>query len=303
MTGFGFVPLRKTETVRILIIGATGMIGHKLWQKLSKRFPNVYALIHRHKGIFANTGLFDSERVIDSVDAEDFNFLDGVLSGIQPKVILNCTGITKRNPESKNPTRCITLNSLLPHKLAEWGGKHGARIFQFSTDCIFDGKKGNYVEESRPSAEDLYGRTKFLGELHGANCLTLRTSFVGRELTCFTELLEWFLSQRGKKIKGFRNALYTGVSTLFLSRVAGDLIEFHPHLSGLYHLAGQTISKYDLLCLARDAFGADVEIIPDDTFFCDRRLIGDRFVTATRIQIPSWVEMMHEIASDDEVYR
>lgn len=278
------------------------MIGHKLWHKLSRRFDEVYTVIHGKKEAFSDTGLLDGDRVIESIDAEDFKLLDGLLQGIRPQVILNCIGITKRHPQSTNAIRCLTLNSLLPHKLAEWGLKYGARVFQFSTDCVFDGKKGGYSEESPPSAEDLYGRTKALGDLHGENCITLRTSFIGRELTSFTELLEWFLAQKGKTVKGYRNALYSGVTTLFLSQVVGDLIEFHPRLYGLYHLAGPIISKFDLLCLARDAFDLDIEVVPDRAFVCDRTLIGARLTAATGIVEPSWPEMMHNLSMDSELY-
>lgn len=277
------------------------MIGHKLWQTLSKRFGNVYTTIHRKKKEFEKYGLYEGGRVIESVDVSDFKFLEGLLAGLRPDIILNCIGITKRHPAANNAIQCLTLNSFLPHKLAEWAIAHGARVFQFSTDCVFNGKSGNYVEESLPTAEDMYGRTKYLGEIKGENCLTLRTSFIGRELTAFTELLEWFLAQEGKTIRGFRRALYTGVSTIFLSRVVGDLIEYHPKLSGLYHLAGEIISKYDLLCLARDAFRLNVEIVPDENFVCMRTLIGNRFKEATGIKIPSWPEMMDELANDLEI--
>jgi dTDP-4-dehydrorhamnose reductase len=289
--------------MRILILGGTGMIGHKLWQNLSRRFDNVYTTIHRSKAECEGFGrLFISDHVIDSLDVSNFELLKGVLTGLRPDVILNCIGITKRHPEANNAIPCLILNSLLPHKLAGWGLTHGARVFQFSTDCVFDGKTGNYVEESLPSAEDMYGRTKYLGDIHGQNCLTIRTSFIGRELTSFTELLEWFLAQDGKTVKGFRKAMYSGVSTIFLSRVVGDLIEYHPNLSGLYHIASDVISKYDLLCLARDEFHLNIEVEPDDSFVCNRTLIGDRFKKATGIEVPSWPEMMHELAIDNKIY-
>jgi dTDP-4-dehydrorhamnose reductase len=288
--------------MKIVILGGTGMIGHKLWHNLSKRFDDVYTIIHRAKKEFESYGIYNGDKVIDSIDVRDFKLLDGILLGLRPHVIINCIGITKRNPDSNNAISCLILNALLSHMLAEWGKVHGARVIVFGTDCVFNGKEGNYVEESLPSAEDLYGRTKYLGEIRERNCLTLRTSFIGRELTSFTELLEWFLAQDGKTIKGFRKALYTGVSTIYLSRVVGDLIEYHQNLSGLYHLSGEIISKYDLLCLARDAFKVNIEIIPDDSFICSRTLIGERFKKAIGVTVPSWREMMPEIASDNQLY-
>lgn len=288
--------------MRIVILGGTGLIGHKLFQKLSQRFENVYAVIHRSKAEFKQYEIFSSPNVIENMDVSDFKALDGLLRALQPDLIINCIGVTKRHPEANAPKLCITLNSLLPHVLAEWGVRHNSRVMVFSTDCIFDGKRGGYIEESLPSAEDLYGRTKFLGEVYGSNCLTLRTSFIGRELSSFTELLEWFIAQNGKTVRGFTNALYTGISTLFLSEVVSNIIERHQGLSGLYHLSGDAISKYDLLCLARDAFKLDVEVVPEGGFTCHRTLIGKRFRDATGIMIPSWQEMMLHLAEDKELY-
>jgi len=288
--------------MRIVILGGTGLIGHKLFHKLSQRFDNVYSLIHRAKAEFTHYGIFSGANTIELVDASDFRVLDGILLALQPEVIINCIGVTKRHPDAKNPKSCLILNSLLSHVLAEWGVRHNARVIVFSTDCIFDGKLGNYTEESLPSAEDLYGRTKFLGEVCGSNCLTLRTSFIGRELSAFTELLEWFIAQNNKTVQGFTNALYTGVSTLFLSNIVADLIEKHKNLSGLYHLSGESISKYDLLCLARDAFNLNIEVIPDDSFVCHRTLLGDRFRKVTGITVPSWQDMMSQLALDRELY-
>ncbi|MDA8324623.1 MAG: SDR family oxidoreductase [Nitrospiraceae bacterium] len=306
--------------MRILIIGGTGMIGHRLWLDLGRRFPDVHTIIHGKKSQLEWTGLYgtgpynpdEGDRVMDGVDVMDFRMLYDILAEIRPDVILNCAGITKRKTDSGNTIPSLVLNSFLPHRLAEWASERGARVFQFSTDCVFSGSPvhggpvsqgGYYREESPPTARDIYGQSKYLGELKEENCLTLRTSFIGREITGFTELLEWFLAQEGQTIKGFRRALYTGVSTVFLSRVVGDLIEYHPRLSGLYHLSGEVISKYDLLCLARDAFGLDVEIVPDDDFLCARTLIGSRFREATGIEVSPWSRMMEELAEEDVFYQ
>lgn len=288
--------------MRIVILGGTGLIGHKLFQQLSKRFESVFAVIHRSKAEFQQYEIFSSSNVIENIDVSDFKVLDGVLQALQPDVIINCIGVTKRHPEANTSKLCLNLNSLLPHILADWGVRHNARVVVFSSDCIFDGRYGKYDEESLPSAVDLYGRSKFLGEVYGNNCLTLRTSFIGRELSSFTELLEWFIAQNGNTVRGYTNALYTGISTLFLSDVVSDIIENHQGLSGLYHLSGDVISKYDLLCLARDAFKLDIEIIPEDGFACHRTLIGKRFRDATGIIVPSWQEMMLDLAEDKELY-
>jgi dTDP-4-dehydrorhamnose reductase len=229
----------------------------------------------------------------------EYQKLEAVFHSIRPDIILNCVGITKRKKKINDPLLAISINSLFPHKLAQWAKIHGIRVIHFSTDCVFDGKTGNYTEESLTTAEDVYGRTKALGEIRYNHALTIRSSFIGRELFTNTELLEWFLSQSGKTIKGFTKAMYTGVSTIFMSKVIGDIIEYHPELYGLRQLSiEQPISKYDLLCLARDAFNVNVEIIPDDTFEIRPTLNGSKLREELNLSIPTWREMMFELANE-----
>jgi len=216
--------------------------------------------------------------------------------------VVNCVGIVKQRPEAHDAIPSITLNALLPHQLAEMAGGIGARVIHFSTDCVFSGRKGAYREDDVSDAEDLYGRTKFLGEVAGPSALTLRTSIIGRELANFASLLEWFLAQEGTTISGFRRVMYSGVTTNYMARLVGDLVEYHPDLSGLHQVTGPWISKYDLLCLARDAFGVDIDIVPDDTEVNDRTMLGERFSSVTGIEPPSWEEMLAEVAADDTPY-
>jgi dTDP-4-dehydrorhamnose reductase len=277
------------------------MLGHKLWQMLPQRFPETFAAV-RSRPDLPGCELFRDERVIDGVDAADFGALTALLDRVQPGIIVNCVAVTLRKGASADAAASIALNALLPHQLAQWCTAHGARLIHFSTDCVFSGRTGGYAEESRTDAEDLYGRTKALGEVCGAGALTLRSSFIGRELAHGTELLEWFLAQRGGRIRGYRQALYTGVSSLYLARLVGDIIEHHPRLAGLYNLASEVITKFDLLCLARAAFGVDVEIDPDDSFVCRRNLDGNRLREALRLPAASWPEMMAELAADATPY-
>ena len=188
------------------------------------------------------------------------------------------------------------VNSLFPHKLANWAKINDKRVIHFSTDCVFDGKIGNYNEKSLTTAEDLYGRTKALGEINYSHTLTIRSSFIGQELFDKTELLDWFLSQDGKQIKGFKNTLYSGVSTIFMSRLVANIILNFPDLSGLYQLSPEKpISKYDLLSIAKDTFGVNVEIIPDVMHIHTPTLDSSKLRTELNLKIPSWVEMMREL--------
>jgi dTDP-4-dehydrorhamnose reductase len=220
-----------------------------------------------------------------------------------PDVVLNCIGIIKQRPQSDDPATSIALNALFPHLLADACGDLGARLITFGTDCVFKGDRGGYTEDDHGDANDLYGRTKLLGELRDrTNALTLRTSIVGRELTTFQSLIEWLISQEGRTISGYRKAIFTGLTTNQVANVVGRLIVDAPDLQGLFHLAGPVISKHDLLAVVRDALGLNIEIEADDEFVIDRSLDGSRFVEATGIESPSWESMIAEMAADPTPY-
>lgn len=290
--------------MRAVILGASGLIGHKLFQVLSARFDEVFAVLHHRRSDYSHGGLFDTDRVVEELDVRDLEVVEGVLKALSPDAVLNCTGITKRRDEIDDLSRVIEVNAKFPHWLARWTAGRRIRVIQFSTDCVFEGGRGAYSEEDPPDAEDIYGRTKALGELRGYDhALTIRSSFIGRELEHRSELLEWFLSQEGGVVEGYENALYSGVSTPVMARVVGDVLEEHPELSGLYHLSiEKPISKHDLLLAAKDAFGVDIEIVPTPEPMIDRSLRGDKLRSAVAIDLPSWPEMMEELAAESDFY-
>ncbi|MEQ1904592.1 MAG: SDR family oxidoreductase [Pirellulaceae bacterium] len=285
--------------MRIAILGAAGLIGHKLLEKMTDRFEDVFGLVRKPRAAFPFLRNFSEDRIFDNVDVRNFEYLTGMLRVIDMDVILNCVGITKRRPEIKDWLTAIDVNSMFPHRLANWAAEHGKRVIHFSTDCVFDGELGNYNEDSVTTGRDAYGRTKALGEIRYDHSLTIRSSFIGRELAEFSELLEWFLAQRGPKIRGFRQAWYSGISTIEMARIVGDIIELHPDLNGLYQLSmSEPINKFDLLCLARDAFGRDIEIEPDDSFITYPTLDSSRLRQKMPIELPTWPEMMAALAAE-----
>ena len=257
--------------MRILILGVSGLIGHQLFKELLQNHET-FGVLHRKKKAYGNLKLFSGDNTIEGVDVNNFELLTGVINTVNPDVILNCSGITKRKINKDNILEPLRINALFPHKLAEWALLNKKRVIHFSTDCVFSGETGDYLEDSLTTAEDLYGRTKALGEIRYPHSLTIRSSFIGRELFDNTELLEWFLSQDGKKIKGFKKTYYSGVSTIFMSKVVNKIITEYPKLSGLYQLAPEkAISKYELLCIAKKAFNLNVEIyknIPNLLMIC-----------------------------------
>ena len=287
---------------RILILGGGGTLGHKLWQALPSRFPDAFVSIRKNRAFYAKCGLFAGPNVVDALDLRDFSRLNSVLDELKPSVIVNCAGVTLRSKEALDKNSAISINALLPHRLAEWCSRSGARLIHFSTVCVFDGKTGGYTEDSPPDARDLYGMTKALGDVSAPFALTLRSSFIGREIFGGAELLEWFLAQKGKKIKGFTRALFTGLTTNKLAELVGELIEKHPALNGLYHVSSETLSKYDLLKLMKEAYKLDVEIEPEEGFEMKRDLNGERFGQAAGFICPPWKAMMAEMAADTTPY-
>jgi dTDP-4-dehydrorhamnose reductase len=283
--------------VKLLILGGDGMLGHQLVRQLSARHE-VRATVHQPLPAYAAHAIFTAGNTIDRVDARDTGRLGGVIASVRPEAVINCIGIVKQRPDAKSPIPSLEINALLPHRLLEMCGRAGARLIHFSTDCVFSGRAGSYRESDTPDPPDLYGRTKLLGEVDEAPGLTLRTSIIGLELARRTGLIEWFLAQRGA-IRGYRGAIYTGLTTLEMARLVARLLEQHPRLTGVWHVASAPITKYDLLVdLAAKLGRTDVSIAPDDGLACDRSLNADRFQAATGYAPPSWDRMLTELAEE-----
>lgn len=287
--------------MRVLILGGAGMLGHKLYQRYCQRYE-VYTTIRGSYSAYAHYQIFNAEHVIEHVDVFHFDSIVQALAQAKPDVVINCIGVIKQLATAKDPIISLTINSLLPHRLAGVCQAANIRLLHISTDCVFNGKDGMYTEDTPSNAEDLYGRSKFLGEVGGPDCLTLRTSIIGRELHTRSGLIEWFLSNRGKQVSGFRQAIYSGFTTLALADIIADVIDNHPQLNGVYQVSSNPINKYDLLILTRDAFGLDITIEPDDSVQIDRSLDSTRFRQATGFQPPSWAEMIGKLASDPTPY-
>jgi dTDP-4-dehydrorhamnose reductase len=282
--------------VRMVILGGAGMLGHQLWRYFHLKHE-VWATLRQSINDFAQDGLFTDNRVITGLDATDFEDVRRRLTEVRPDVVLSCIGIVKQLKEAKAAIPSITINALLPHKLAEICGHINARLVLFSTDCVFSGQKGCYTEDDVADAMDMYGRTKFLGEVcDSPRVITLRSSIIGRELRTAHSLIDWFLSQRDRGIGGYRRAIYSGFTTIEMCRIVDLILTRHPLLSGLWHVSSDSISKHDLLLLARAKFGVNIDIVPDDSFVADRSLDSTRFRTITGYQPPSWPSMIEELA-------
>ncbi|WP_374440437.1 dTDP-4-dehydrorhamnose reductase family protein [Stella sp.] len=291
--------------MRLLVLGATGMLGHRLVAELAPRFD--VAAASRGRPEAAPAALAGSRQIgarwIGGLDATDEAMLTDVLDRERPDVVLNAAGVVKQRLGSGDVERAVAVNALLPHRLARLCRGRGLRLIHFSTDCVFAGRPGDrrgadgYREDDPAEPADVYGRSKLLGEPTGAGCLVLRTSLVGRELGSRHGLVEWFLAQGDGPVAGYTGALFTGVTTAVVARLVGELVDRHPRLDGTWHVAAAPIAKHDLLRLLGAAFRRPTEVRADDAVRCDRRLDGSRFRAATGWIAPSWERMIADLAT------
>lgn len=285
----------SSEKLRVLILGASGMLGHTLFRALGESpLYEVHGTSRRRDALEDFLPGHMMGRVAFGVDAMNLQSVVSVLDSVAPDVVVNCIGIIKQAPSVRHNASTIQLNSLLPHQLLDACSSRGMRLIHVSTDCVFSGNGGNYRESDRPDPIDLYGKSKLLGEVSEASSLTLRTSIVGRELREHRSLIDWFLAQTGV-VAGYDKAIYSGLTTTEFAGLLATTVLPDRSLSGLYHIASAPISKYQLLRLVASEYGWGGEILPVDEPVCDRSLAAERFTARTGYVAPPWPRMIAEM--------
>lgn len=286
------------KPTKVLILGLGGMVGHKLFVELSK--ISAFDVFATTRSVDKFNSDFTSpyrSKIIPSIDVNQLESVAKVLDDIKPNVLINCIGITKQLVSDNNPIPSISINSLFPHLLADACRNHNIRMIQMATDCVFNGAKGNYTETDPSDATDLYGRTKFLGEVCYPHCLTIRTSFIGHELSTPHGLLEWFLSQKNET-KGYTHAIYSGIPTVEIARVFIEYILPNKSLTGLYQISSEPISKYHLLKIIAKQYGKNITINPESSIKIDRSLNSSKFRLATGYRPKPWQELIKDMFLD-----
>jgi len=274
--------------MKILILGVTGMLGNAVFKVLSMQSTHQVWATLRNVEMLSNFDDIEQGMLISDVDVLDSDRLQEVLKQVQPDVVINCVGLIKQLDNANEPLIVLPINALFPHQLANLCGKVGARLIHISTDCVFNGRKGLYKETDLSNAEDLYGKSKYIGELHNkSHAVTLRTSIIGHELNSNDSLVDWFLSQNGA-VNGYEKAIFSGLPTVELANVIKDFVITKPDLQGLFHVSAEPIDKYSLLNLIADTYTKKINIIADDKLEIDRSLNSDKFRQATGYQPPSW---------------
>ena len=278
-------------TTRILVLGASGMLGNAVLRLFSQ--GDRYTVFGSARST-AVLNFLPSElhkNIICGVDAENIDSVTSLFARVVPDVVINCVGLVKQFEEAKDPLSAIPINSLMPHRVARLCQLAGARFLHISTDCVFTGTKGMYREEDDADAQDIYGRTKHLGEVDYPHAVTLRTSIIGHELNSAHGLVGWFLAQHGA-VKGFTRAIFSGLPTIELARVIRDHVLPSPEMCGLYHVSAAPISKYELLRLIASTYGRTKDIIEDNKLVIDRSLDSTRFRQFTGYTPPTWPELI-----------
>jgi dTDP-4-dehydrorhamnose reductase len=279
--------------VKILVLGATGLLGNAVFRSMSKASgARVAGTIRRE----AARGLFAPEhaaRLLVVEDLENPQELARLFDGARPDVVVNC--IAAGRPAPADPMRSILVHSVLPRRLLHLCGRSGARLIQIGSDGVFSGMRGAYTEDDVPDASDIYGISKLLGEVAAPGSITLRTSIIGHELQSGSGLLEWFLSQQDQ-CRCYTRAIFSGFPTIVLADLIRDVVIPRPDLDGVYHVATRAISKFDLLQLVARRYSKAIQLIPDDRENPDRSLVAARFEKATGYVAPDWptlVDLMY----------
>jgi len=283
--------------VNVLILGATGMLGYSLFSNLAD-----YAEL-TVKGTVRNIDgkqkFFEKyqDKLLLGIDVTDIASIEQAIIETKPDVVFNCIGLIKQHDIAKQHVAAIEINALLPHQLAALCDQYASRLIHFSTDCVFDGKQGMYQEADLPTATDLYGKSKCLGEVNYGRHLTLRTSIIGHELDSAVSLVDWFLSQRGA-VKGFSKAVFSGLPTCYIAKLLADNILNKPDLCGLYHLSAEPIDKHSLISLVAEIYGKSIEINESAQLVIDRSLDSSRLRQALDLTVPSWRELIEFMHND-----
>lgn len=285
---------------KILILGANGMLGGSLHRYFSNTENSVVGTVRSNTALeqLADMG-FDN--VISGIDVTDFEILDSTISEMKPDYVFNCIGLIKQLSKSKLPVAAIEINSLLPHKIAEICTENDSRLVHFSTDCVFSGDMGSYKESSVPDAIDIYGRSKLLGEVSYDKHLTLRTSIIGHELNSNVSLVDWFLSQTDT-VKGFSNAIFSGLPTCYIAEFLEKYVICNPDLSGMYHLSAEPIDKYSLLLLIKNKYDIKVDVIDYPDFIIDRSLNSDSLRDLLNFQPLKWPDLIERMNHEFNEY-
>jgi len=276
--------------IKILIFGATGLLGNKLFLDFQSKKKYVTLGTCRKKNINLIPNKLKKNIIILN-NLYNISKLISVFKKVKPNIVINCLGIIKQSPKINNKNELMYINGFFPHILSFLCIMNHSRLFHFSTDCVFSGKKGNYNENYIPDAKDLYGLSKINGEINNKNSITFRTSIIGRELRNKKSLLEWFLSQKNY-VHGFTNVIFSGLPVKEIGYILDKIILSKKKLFGVYHLSSQPISKFNLLILFNARFKKSLNILRNNKICINRSLNSRKLNKAINYRSKNWKKLV-----------
>jgi len=289
--------------MKVLVIGASGMLGGSITRYLSKtKKYEVLSTVRTEsqKKVLNEWGIKNVKSCIN-INCDDMSNLEKIVKEFKPQYIINCVGIIKQLGTKINIDEYIEINSILPHKLSLIGDKYNAKLIHFSTDCVFSGLVGNYVESDMVDAKDIYGKTKYLGEINNPYHLTLRTSIIGHEVNRKISLIDWFLAQN-KTVNGFTKAFFTGMPSVYIAEILHKEILNRGNITGLYHLGVNPIDKYTLLNIVKKQYNKKIEIIKNNDYKINRSLNSNKIKKIIKQDEKSWEELIKKMHNEYKEY-
>ena len=288
--------------MKVCVLGAGGLLGHMLIRVLSES-NDVFGITREKPKISLPLAKFlPQEKWIGGVDASVPHSIEKIFETDQFDIAINCIGLIKQRDSIVSDIEMMVINGEFPHHLAQIANNHDTQVIHISTDCVFSGIKGSYLESDTPDPVDVYGKSKLLGELNDSDNLTLRTSHIGRELTVKKSFVEWLVSQRGGHVNGYSHAIYSGLTTQALARTISKLLLGNSHLSGLFHVSSQPISKLEIINKLNELLDLQLTVTPDASVQINRSLNSEKFQNATSISPQTWDEMLSDLCQDQKTY-
>lgn len=259
--------------MKVFVLGSSGMLGRYVDKYFRNRGYDVVSITRKE----LDASLITEEDIYSIGIAED-------------DVVINCIGLIKQRKEVKD-VDFLLVNSLFPRMMADVCEKIGVKFIHVTTDCVFSGSKGNYTETSAHDADDLYGRSKSLGE--PKNATVIRTSIIGEERNNFLSLLEWVKSQAGNVILGFTNHYWNGITCLQFAKICEKIIKGYLFWRGVRHIhSPNAVSKYDLVKMISDIYNLKIEINKHETpEKCDRTIKSEFKESALEV-IPLYEQLI-----------
>ncbi len=288
--------------MKVCVLGAGGLLGHMLIRVLGETI-DVYGTTRESRSNSSPLGRFlPQDKWIDNVDALKFDSISKVFGTTNFDTVINCIGLIKQRNAQTTEDEMMLMNAEFPHRLAQVANQQGVRVIHISTDCVFSGDKGNYVETDTPDPVDIYGKSKLLGELNDVKNLTLRTSHIGRELTIRKSFIEWLLSQKSGHVEGYGHAIYSGLTSKELARLISELLNANKDIVGLFHVSSQPISKLEIINKLNELLNLEINVTSDSKVQINRSLNSDKFRLATNLTPNNWDQMLSDFCKDQKNY-